>query len=710
MIEFMLEATLVGSVALGFVVLLSDSRRLSNRLFAAIAFCFAVWSLSILLFDTTREPAYALAYAKIYYAGSVVFTPLLVLFAIHYPRAYPLSRRYVVPMVWLALLAVLAIVSFDNAIIQTITRGDDRWIIEVNHVGYLLFSAYFVAYFLIAIAIALYKYSTYQGAERMRASFYAFGIIATSIPGFIFDLLLPFYGDYRFIWIGPVASVAFLVASGYSIARHRLLNIKAFLAKSALYLLLIISIVSLYATLLYIMTSLLLGDQAGKEATFFANVAIAMIIAFSYAPLRQYLDKVTRRVFYGNQYDSQQLIDHVSALCVKETDLAALLSAVVARLNDALGPRYIAVLFNDTAHDNVIYGNAGKRMTNRDYVQQLYEQSKGVGPGNKAPHIYCLTTASQDLGYFVIGPQKDGRPYGSEDEHVLSVISDELSIAIQNIYRLEEIRSFAHTLEKEVNDATKELRSSNKKLLEMDATKDEFVSMASHQLRTPLTSVKGYISMVLEGDAGAITDVQRQLLSEAYVSSERMVHLIGDFLNVSRLQTGKFMIDRRAVDLANITKQEVEGIRQIAESHSIKVVYKRPARFPLLYLDEGKIRQVIMNFIDNAIYYSPENTAITVSLVVEDGDAVLCVKDKGMGVPEEVQHHLFTKFFRAENARRQRPDGTGIGLYLAKRIVDSHGGKLVFESQLGKGSTFGFRLPIKKLSVPPADESQKTTP
>jgi signal transduction histidine kinase len=195
---------------------------------------------------------------------------------------------------------------------------------------------------------------------------------------------------------------------------------------------------------------------------------------------------------------------------------------------------------------------------------------------------------------------------------------------------------------------------------------------------------------------------------EAFVSSERMVHLIGDFLNVSRLQTGKFMVERRECNLAKIVEQEVDGIKKIAASHSIVIAYRKPARFPILYLDEGKMRQVIMNFIDNAIYYSPEGSTIAIRLKVEAGAAVLTVKDSGMGVPRSEQKHLFTKFFRAENARKQRPDGTGIGLFLAKKVVDAHGGALVFESLPGKGSTFGFSLPIKKLSnAPPVKTSHQ---
>lgn len=207
--------------------------------------------------------------------------------------------------------------------------------------------------------------------------------------------------------------------------------------------------------------------------------------------------------------------------------------------------------------------------------------------------------------------------------------------------------------------------------------------------------------MVLEGDAGKITPAQKKLLEEAYASSERMVHLIGDFLNVSRIQTGKFMLERHEADLSEMIRQEVEGMKQIADSHQVKLTYRKPKVFPIMYLDDSKLRQVVMNFIDNAIYYSPDNTPVTVSASVEDGSAVVRITDKGMGVPLAAQKKLFTKFFRAENARTQRPDGTGVGLFLAKKVIDEHGGTILFESTEDKGSTFGFRLPIKKLSEPP---------
>jgi signal transduction histidine kinase len=313
--------------------------------------------------------------------------------------------------------------------------------------------------------------------------------------------------------------------------------------------------------------------------------------------------------------------------------------------------------------------------------------------------ITRLKTKSEVVGYCIFGYKTTGSAYAQRDIELIRIAGDELAVAIQNTLRFEQIQGFNATLQERIEEATKELRMSNEQLQRLDEAKDEFVSMASHQLRTPLTSVKGYISMVLEGDVGKITNMQRQLLGEAFTSSERMVHLINDFLNVSRLQTGKFMLEIKPIDLSKVVSQEVDSLQTTANARGLKLQYRAPSAFPVLYIDEGKIRQVIMNFIDNAIYYSSEETAIRIELTTEEGDAVFKVKDTGIGVPKKEQSHLFTKFFRATNARKQRPDGTGVGLFLAKKVIVAHGGSIVFESTEGEGSTFGFRLPVKKLSA-----------
>jgi len=198
--------------------------------------------------------------------------------------------------------------------------------------------------------------------------------------------------------------------------------------------------------------------------------------------------------------------------------------------------------------------------------------------------------------------------------------------------------------------------------------------------------------MVLEGDAGKTTQTQHDMLQQAFASSQRMVYLIADLLNISRLKTGKFIIESTEVNLADVVEQELSQLGETASGRSLKLTYDKPANFPHLMLDETKTRQVIMNFVDNAIYYTPANGHIAVKLIDKPTSVELRVEDDGIGVPKAEQSHLFTKFYRADNASKARPDGTGLGLFMAKKVIVAQGGSIIFESKENQGSTFGFHF------------------
>ena len=264
------------------------------------------------------------------------------------------------------------------------------------------------------------------------------------------------------------------------------------------------------------------------------------------------------------------------------------------------------------------------------------------------------------------------------------------ALSLQSAQRIAELENLNASLQEKVDIASRKLRKANERLKTMDDAKDDFISMASHQLRTPLTSIKGYISMILEGDAGKITPVQRKMLQQAFFSSQQMVYLIADLLNVSRLRTGKFVIQQTPVQLARIISEEISQLKEAAKLHSIKLEFTPPKDFPELMLDETKTRQVIMNFIDNAIYYTPPEGTIDVQLLDKGPNIELRITDSGIGVPKAEQPHLFTKFYRAANARKARPDGTGLGLFMARKVIVAQGGSIIFDSKEGNGSTFGF--------------------
>lgn len=297
-----------------------------------------------------------------------------------------------------------------------------------------------------------------------------------------------------------------------------------------------------------------------------------------------------------------------------------------------------------------------------------------------------LVARQQLVGLMMVGFGQDVKTIAEKELLLVDRLSEAVGIALDN-----------KLLSEENERVLKQLQKTNHKLKALDETKDEFISMASHQLRTPLTSVKGYLSMVLEGDAGKVSQGQRKLLDQAFVSSQRMVYLIADLLNVSRLRTGKFVIEAVPTDLSEVIAGEVEQLKESAASRNLTLTYKKPTKFPSLMLDETKIRQVIMNFMDNAVYYTPTGGHINVELKETEHAIEYTVQDDGIGVPKSEQHHLFSKFYRAGNAKKARPDGTGLGLFMAKKVIVVQGGSLIFKSEEGKGSTFGFSFEKSKL-------------
>jgi signal transduction histidine kinase len=315
-----------------------------------------------------------------------------------------------------------------------------------------------------------------------------------------------------------------------------------------------------------------------------------------------------------------------------------------------------------------------------------------------------LKTENQVVGYILFGQKNSGDTYDTKDDKLLFIVANELSVTIENALRFEEIQNFNLTLQYKVENATHQLKNSNKRLKMLDETKDDFISMASHQLRTPLAVIKGYLKMVVGGEVGTITSQQKNFLIQALDSSENMVRLVTELLNVSRITSGKFTIEASSVNLADLIDQEVKALAGMAEAHNVELTYSKPKNFPLLMLDEDKTKQVVANFIDNAIYYSKHQGGKVIVSLSSDEYIEFKVIDNGIGVPASEKAHLFTKFYRAKNAKEARPDGTGVGIYLAKVVVAEQGGELIFESKEGEGSTFGFRF-NKDGPIKPSDGS-----
>lgn len=228
---------------------------------------------------------------------------------------------------------------------------------------------------------------------------------------------------------------------------------------------------------------------------------------------------------------------------------------------------------------------------------------------------------------------------------------------------------------------------------EIDKMKTEFISLASHQLRTPLSAIKWFIELLQE-ELGNFTGEQKEIVENINVSTKRMIELVNTLLNISRIESGRLIVNPRPTDVAVLVTEAIKEVIIRANQKGLEIQTNFLENIPSVSIDPRLIREVYLNLLTNAIKYTPKGGKIIVSLYIDDKYLVSSVEDSGLGITEKDKPKIFQKFFRADNAQKIETDGTGLGLYLAKSIVESSLGEIWFESEENKGSKFYFTLPL----------------
>jgi PAS domain S-box-containing protein len=232
---------------------------------------------------------------------------------------------------------------------------------------------------------------------------------------------------------------------------------------------------------------------------------------------------------------------------------------------------------------------------------------------------------------------------------------------------------------------------------EVDRMKSEFISLASHQLRTPLLAIKTYTHMLLDGFMGPVEPAQLKALKTIISASNRMNELISTLLNITRMETGSIAVAPRLLNLAKIANEVHKELRHAAGEKQINLRLVLPDKPPKVKTDSLITKEILTNLMTNAIKYTPEGGTVTVELKVKPTAMVFCVRDTGLGIPEAVHAQIFTKFYRAPNVVARETTGTGLGLYLVKGLVDALGGTIRFDSQENVGTAFYFSLPRQQI-------------
>lgn len=708
------------SILLGLLVLLKDATARKNRLFALLCVASILWTGTNILFRYTHILSDEMTLLAI--RGTFVGAALSVVCLIYLVDTLTKNNFLVRYKWWVATLSTASILSTTNPwLVQNFVVKDERFIYE-NGWAAPVFYALLLILILILVKLTL---SVKGGWERgnpmrvLRLSLYAV-MICVIVTNYVIPIV---FGNHELSIFGGVAILAFMVSLAYLISNKGLLNIKAAVFRTLIAGMMTVAIVAaliMVGILLSFWLSELLDieDDTGKMIVM---TIVGAPIFLAFAPVRKRINSAIRHVVAVDYYETDEVIDRVNEIILAAESTRGLATRLNRLLAETFKLKFCELILFSKDFNRLLRFGLVHNGVSEDEVKQLRElmgETKVASLDNMVLNDNGFRALLMELGaevvqavggdserkndtntltdgFILLGGKSSGASWSKRDLALVGIISHQIVIGLNNVVQIEGIKRFNVRLQEEVEAATKDLIQKNKLLEKQDEQKNEFMSIASHQLKTPLTSMRGNLSMLADGDYGEVSTTQRDVLLGIESSAALMASLVSEFLDVSRLQSGKFVIDKKMTDMLALLTAQVDLVKKLATDRKITVTLQVQGDVPNISLDGDKIAQVMMNFMDNAIYYSPEGSEINIFLSVVKKEVEFKVVDQGVGIPRDEQDKLFSKFYRAKAAQKVRPNGVGIGLFLAKKTIDGHGGKIIFESKEGKGSTFGFRLSIE---------------
>lgn len=702
----------VGGIALinfilALIVYQRNSHSWVNKSFVFFAGTLSLWTLSIGFLFTFKTLFWS---DLTLFFGNLFGVSSFILFSKHFPEGHKLNIKYLIYFCVIPVALFLILTPF-HPFVSGINSDFDQ-IQPVLGVLYPLLMLWSVFGAIFGSVTLFKKFRNSTGRPRNQIKFLFFGFFSFLFAVTLTGVILPAVGISRFGFFSPAATLLLVGFTSYAIIRHRLMDIRLIIVRAVSFVLVLVVIGILYS-LLVIGFGTILVDLSLTQIQFATLISLTFVASFTFTPLRKLFESVSSRIFYKNSYNSDKVLSEISKILAGTLNLQDMTGALFNELEKSLKITKSAVLLlaknniHQTYHKNF---QVVSDMSEDDFELLQSIQSKlqifdEISEGNVKElfikyGIYILVKlkTETELGvYFILGQKESGDIFTEQDLSVISILASESAIAFQNARSYEEIRRFNITLQEEVEKATKELKEANSQLQELDKLKDEFVSLASHELRTPMAAIKGSISTILEGYAGPISNDSREFLTAAYNENDRLIRLVNNLLNTSRIESGKLSFTLSHVQLSELIADVVKNLKLAVKEKHLYITYEQVGELPLVIADEDKIKEVVINLISNALKFTSEG-GITIKTEVKDGMVVTQVKDTGTGIHKEDFDLLFKKFSQVKRDQKYTKTygGTGLGLYLSQKIIEGLGGSIWLDSEVGKGTTFYFTLPIVK--------------
>ncbi len=585
----------------------------------------------------------------------------------------------------------------------------------VTGVGIYLFFLIVILFALASLIIFVIKYFKSQGFYKYQLKYLFFGFFISIVIGFTSNAVLALLNTYSFVWIGPSITLLFIGFVTYSVTRYRFMGVRLIASKIFFYF--IIALFSyIFFYFVYFFETWFLGGVLSSQSLSFGFV-IAIIFAFVFLKVLNFVQKSSDTLFYKG-YNPRRIIKDLVLRLSTVIKLNEILKQLFKEFKNILATDEVDVVIFSNNKEKKYSGTREKKLfknlliNSKDVIYKKIYKEKNILvkveldkekdiklikelEKHDIEIIAPLVSHNKIIGLLILGKKISQDAYNQEDFEFLEIISTQAATAIENAILYKEVEEFNKNLQKKVDEQTFDIREKTDRLQKLLAMRSEFLDIASHQLRTPVSVIKGVLSMMKEGSVP--DDRKQEFIESALSKSFKLEEVIDEILRASEMDSDKFEIDLEPIDLLSVLKAIYEDKNVLAKDKGLKFLVNLPKKLPKIMSNEKYIKHVIRNLINNSIQYTPKGS-ITLSVKKIKGFLELHVKDTGIGIPKKNLPHLFAKFSRGKNAVDVYTDGSGLGLFIMKKIIDAHPGGKVYikETKVNKGTTMVLKLPLAK--------------
>ena len=710
-------------LVLAFLVLKNNPKSATNIIFVLLSFAILGWLITVYISLIPFLLLQSLFWIRLSIVFAVPFTALFFLFSHTFPsNKIRLSKKIIfsISAISIALMASnMSPLAFKRLDIVNNSPNPVPGIGLFPFVVFVAFS-YTCAIFLL---VSRLRKSTGLVKEQLRYLMYGLllmlGLIITTIM-----IPVVFLRSNLFLTLAPLYILVFLGSTAYAILRHKLFDIRLLVARAIAYLGIVILVAGIYIGAVFALGNFVFPVKFSSQQLLIA-ISLAFLLAISFQWITKFFTKLTDSIFFKEDYDDNKLITTLSHIMAQTLDLNILLERISKVIMDEVKVTKLAIVLtdNESVEDIHNFGFNDDIFRKKVVLKNLFTKSKFLVfedlESDEEKFLFrdlnisvCipLSVKGKKIGLFLLGEKASGDIYSSKDFNVFHILEPELAIAIENAQDYQKIKRFNITLREEVDLATAKLQTANNRLKQLDKLKDDFVSVASHELRTPMTAIKSYLWVALNQHYKELSEDMQRYLNRAYISVERLINLVNDMLNISRIEGGRIALRLADTDLVQLSRDVYDEVLAKANEKNIDIVVVQK-NVPKVLCDKDKIHEVLLNLIGNSLKFTKGGGTISLDFKADNPFVTISVTDTGVGISRENLKKLFTKFGRLENSyvAIAESGGTGLGLYISKSLVELHKGKIEVDSQgLGKGTTFSFTLPIVGTAV--ADELSKNAP